>query len=56
MQSMKERVPWNDVPERRSDFWQKGTERDNYKGTERGTERRSRFWWNERNGNNLALF
>ena len=43
MQSMTERVPRNDVPERRSDFLQKGTERDHGKGTERGKERRSKF-------------
>ena len=29
--------------ERRSDFWPKGTERADCKGTERGKERRSEF-------------
>ena len=38
---MKERVPRNAVPERRSEFLLKGTERGNRKRTERGKERRS---------------
>ena len=37
------RVPRNGVPEQRSHFLQKGTERDHGKGTERGKERRSKF-------------
>ena len=56
VQSMKERVLRNAVPEQRSDFLWKGTERGIQKGTERGTERSSNFLRNERNGIILPYF
>ena len=53
---MTERVPRNGVPEQRSDFLRKGTERGNRKGTEQGKERRSKIKRNERNGDFLQYF
>ena len=40
---MSERVPVNAVPERRSNFSERGTERPENQEVERGTERRSKF-------------